>query len=222
VTKIIAIANHKGGCGKTTLASHLLWGAAQRKIPTLGITLDEQGNLIKRLLHDVAIQADGRYKAGEFVQLLYSPNSMPEVSTMAGSVALVVVDLPPSFNRCRDIVPHMWHAPVDCREAIEGLLAALPAMKVADGGAGIFAVFNKYDTVGVHPLGAAQEALSKIKGIEVWPQTIPNSTTIQRSNEYFVPTWEVPYGKGTTGDRVMQAYVDETLRKLGVIGGKRR
>ncbi|HMR01786.1 MAG TPA: ParA family protein [Candidatus Competibacter phosphatis] len=53
--KVLAIANNKGGCGKTTTADHLSYLLSAQKIRTLMIDLDPQANLTQRYLLDVAV-----------------------------------------------------------------------------------------------------------------------------------------------------------------------
>ncbi|EYT52202.1 cobalamin biosynthesis protein CobQ, partial [Dietzia sp. UCD-THP] len=47
--KIVAVANQKGGVGKTSVAQSLLHAAAARGKKALGIDLDSQGNLTQQL-----------------------------------------------------------------------------------------------------------------------------------------------------------------------------
>ncbi|HEX7934443.1 MAG TPA: ParA family protein [Paraburkholderia sp.] len=61
MTRIIACANLKGGEGKTTLARHLAYHAASRKLKTLAVDLDPQANLTDSLLPD----ADGYSSSAE-------------------------------------------------------------------------------------------------------------------------------------------------------------
>lgn len=54
---IITVANHKGGVGKTTLAAHLVFRAAERGARVLAIDLDGQANLSGTLVvRDDALQ----------------------------------------------------------------------------------------------------------------------------------------------------------------------
>ncbi len=50
--KVLAIANHKGGVGKTTLAFHLIKALAKKGHSVLGIDMDPQGNLSVSLYND--------------------------------------------------------------------------------------------------------------------------------------------------------------------------
>lgn len=47
--KIVAVANQKGGVGKTSVAQSLLHAAAARGLRVLGVDLDSQGNLTQQL-----------------------------------------------------------------------------------------------------------------------------------------------------------------------------
>ena len=49
--KIIVLANQKGGVGKTTYGRHLAFAAADRKLKTLVVDFDPQGNTTKTMLH---------------------------------------------------------------------------------------------------------------------------------------------------------------------------
>ena len=209
----IAVANHKGGCGKTTLASHLLWWAAKHKLRAHGVAIDPQGNLIQRIINDPRLQRERVYRSDDWLELTYSPNTAPGGTFNAD---VVVFDFPPGFDICNIIQPHLWLVPVDGREAVDGLMTALRTMKVAAGGLGVYAVPNMLDGAGRIPVNAVRDALGKVSGIKVWPASIPDSGTIQRSAEFRAPTWRIPNGAGSAGDEAMQAFCTEVFRLTGL------
>jgi cellulose biosynthesis protein BcsQ len=219
--KIVCFANYKGGCGKTTLAFHVVCRASHHGISTLAITLDPQGSLVKRLVEDVALSGDNYYKVDEYVDALSSPNEY-DIDEDEDEHDLIVVDFPPAFKDCDLVVPDLWIVPVDCREAVEGLMTARPEMQIRAGGVGIYAVMNKYDTAGRMTIKKAQEAISMMKGVKEWSYQIPTSGTIQRSNEYYSPTWALAVGHGTKGDQIMIQFCDDVLELLGFLRKGRR
>jgi cellulose biosynthesis protein BcsQ len=57
---IVTVANHKGGVGKTSLAAHLAFRAAERGNKVLAVDFDAQGNLTGTLAdRGKALKADG-------------------------------------------------------------------------------------------------------------------------------------------------------------------
>jgi len=57
---IVTVANHKGGVGKTALAAHLAFRAAERGNRVLAVDFDAQGNLTGTLVErSRALKADG-------------------------------------------------------------------------------------------------------------------------------------------------------------------
>ena len=68
---IVTVANHKGGVGKTALAAHLAWRAAERGNRVLAVDFDAQGNLTGTLAdRSRALKADGSER-------LFSADALP-------------------------------------------------------------------------------------------------------------------------------------------------
>ena len=89
--KIIAIANQKGGVGKTTTSHALTAGFAEKGYRTLGIDLDPQGNLsascgAKNLNIPTAYELiKGEVKAEEVIQKLGGYDIIPANIMLAGA-----------------------------------------------------------------------------------------------------------------------------------------
>jgi len=68
---IVTVANHKGGVGKTALAAHLAFRAAERGNRVLAVDFDAQGNLTGTLVdRSRALKADG-------AERLFHPDAVP-------------------------------------------------------------------------------------------------------------------------------------------------
>lgn len=212
----VGLANDKGGCGKTTLATHLCWWAEMNQIPTLGITTDHQGNLITRLLDDPRLQAERTYQFGKYVELLYSPHYIPQGEDH--DKQLVVWDFPPGNYHYQGLALHMWIAPIDSRDALEGLFSSLAqrSFRVKPGGPGIYALINMYDGSGIEPVEAARDALRATSEVSLWPYDIPDSNPIQRTGEFRKPVWLVKKGMQTKGDLIMQKFCYDVFKRLGL------
>ncbi len=124
--QIIAIANQKGGVGKTTLAVHLAVGAARRGKKVVLIDADPQGNATSWLmdgqqdggmyrllvLKDAPVKLvsglvkwgiallPGNYETGQALAMLGAVGRLNEIPTrirpFAGVADLVIMDMPPS------------------------------------------------------------------------------------------------------------------------------
>jgi chromosome partitioning protein len=123
---IIALANQKGGVGKTTLAVHLAAGLARRNARVIAVDADPQGNLTSWLLdgetvngmfrllivedHPVSIVKPlrewglgllgGNYRTGEAMAMLAAVGKLATIPgrlrPLAGVADYVIIDLPPS------------------------------------------------------------------------------------------------------------------------------
>lgn len=78
--KTIAIANQKGGVGKTTLARNLMFYAVGEKLRTLCVDLDPQKNFTKTLLAVREREVDGAKEDGGGGEALTSSNLFHEVA----------------------------------------------------------------------------------------------------------------------------------------------
>lgn len=86
--KIIAVANQKGGVGKTTTAIHLAAGLAMEGHTSLLVDMDPQGNASAGLGFSPAIESMGIY------DLLINGNPLSEVirKTAVGNLDLIAAD----------------------------------------------------------------------------------------------------------------------------------
>lgn len=126
--KIITVSIHKGGTGKTTIAAHLAFLAAERGAKTLLIDLDPQGNasdtvtkrrldpVLIRMASDLFDEAEGKkamFHAADNLDLLPSDDVLLNIEKLelseaeafakrlravAANYDLVVVDTPPTMG----------------------------------------------------------------------------------------------------------------------------
>ena len=91
---IVTVANHKGGVGKTSLAAHLAFRAAERGNKVLAVDFDAQGNLTGTLAdRGKALKADGaeRLFSADGVPVPM-PGVDPNIAVLPATAALNATD----------------------------------------------------------------------------------------------------------------------------------
>lgn len=75
--KIVVFFNHRGGTGKTSLATHLCFLAEARGISTMALSLDDQADIIRWVTRGQSVTPGRLYECGNSLSALYSPGRMP-------------------------------------------------------------------------------------------------------------------------------------------------
>lgn len=212
--KTIAVYNNKGGIGKTTFSVHLALYAVKHRIRTLVVGLDRQGDVCRWLAGgDCELQDGLHFRKGDYLQVIYSPMELPD---RIKNYELVIADCPPAVEVVDKLSADLWLVPLDGRLAMENLGNIYPSLKQANGI--ITLVLNRCDLAGKRVVDGLREAAEQIPNAVVRGEPIPASAAIAKAAEYFRPVWEVPYGRGTLGDRAMQKLCADVLGDCGFEG----
>lgn len=212
MSKTVAVYNNKGGVGKTTIATHIAFRAAGYRIKTLAVGIDPQGDMFEMISGGDKPKPDGAtFDHSDALTCLFSPNNFPRVP----NTSLVVCDCPPAINTALAAKPDLWLVPVDGRLSMTDLGNVLGDLQ--DAGGDIWVVINKLDSAGKRVMNAAKSAASKLPGVTVWPNPIPDSAAIKRTGEYLRPIWNVPYGEGSDAEAALLDLCDAVLVQLGLL-----
>lgn len=209
----IATHNHKGGCGKTTLAAHIVHLALEKGLHVLAVDLDRQGNLIKWLSGGDQVIEDGALcRLGSNGTVIFSPDVFPEGQFK--KLDLIVTDTPPSASVPKHLRPDVWLTPIDGRMALEGAAnVTRDVLMQGEGRAPVRFVLNGCEEGGLLSARDLRHALADFiqstRGlVDVYPEDIPRSAAIKRAGERFMPVWKVPYGEHTAGALAMRGLAE--------------
>jgi chromosome partitioning protein len=207
----VAVWNHKGGSGKTTLAVHLAYAAERAGLTTLLIDTDRQGNALQWLVGDDAqtLQPGNLQEHSSKLSVLYAPDG-PATNLPAFDV--VIVDCPPALEVAASLTPDLWIVPIDSAFALRG--AANVHADVSATGIPLLFVLNRADAGGLRiQKGLMDELLAN--GLDVWPEAIPDNATLYRAAAHRVPVWDAPFGsKNING--IIGRFTEGVFRKLGI------
>lgn len=212
--RTIAVFNNKGGIGKTTFVVHIALFAADRRIRTLVIGLDRQGDVCRWLSGGECKLENGLiFDYSQYLKVIYSPMELP---TGLKDFDLVIVDCPPAIEITDKVEADLWLVPLDGRLALENL-ANIHA-EICSGKGSVMVVLNRLDMIGKRPLEALRKAVHKVPRVSVRETPIPATGPIARAAEYYRPVWDVPNGEGTLGDRAIQSLCKDVLGTCGFEG----
>lgn len=212
----VAIWNHKGGSGKTTLAVHLAYLAERGRLKTLLVDMDRQGNALQWLVGDTsqALQPGSIHEHSKHLSVLYSPEG-PGLNLPPFDV--VIVDCPPALEVASHLTPDLWIVPIDSSFALRG--AANVHADVSPSGVPMLFVLNRADTGGVRIQKGLFEEL-QANGLDVWPEPIPDNATLSRAATYRLPVWEAPFGsKNING--ILERFGQGVFLRLGLRSNRR-
>ena len=219
VAKIVAIANQKGGVGKTTTAVNLSSCVAALGKRVLIVDLDPQGNTttgygipkrsVEKGTYEILI---GRCRASEAVRKTeYRTDVIGSNTRLAGDYDFIFIDCPPSLDlltlnglsACDSVL-----IPVQCEYyALEGLSELISTLKTIrkkynpylDIEGVVFTMFSLRYNLTIQVV----EQVQKYFGSKVYETTIPRSIRISEAPSYGQPiNFYEPKGKGS------EAYMD--------------
>ncbi len=212
--RTIVFFNNKGGIGKTTLSVHLALFASARRIRTMVVCLDRQGDVCRWLAKGDCRVHDGLFfRVNEYLQVLYSPMVVPKDLK---NIDLLIVDCPPAIEVVDNVTADLWVVPLDGRLAMENLGNIHDSLCRAEGS--ILLVLNRCDLIGKRALEGLRAAARMVPNARLRDEPIPVSAAIAKAAEYFRPVWDVPYGRDTQGDQAIQKLCSDVLNECGLDG----
>jgi len=180
----IAVYNHKGGCGKSTLTAHLGFYAFEKSIDSIIIDTDRQYCSMSWLSkHNWS--GDESYQLGT----VYVTNSDVDYNNNK----FIIYDTPPGFDVISNLSNRIdkWIVPVDGRFSVEGAMAVIDEIGKLDNNPDIYIVVNK----GLNGTFGRKERKEIEKlNLQVFCFEIPQADVIRKAETFGIPSWQVPYG----------------------------
>lgn len=180
-----AIYNHKGGVGKTTLATHVAFWAMLMGYWLTFLDADRQANSMNWLCGH---QWDG--------EDCFQIDSVTITCNLyrAEDAETLVIDAPPDFDFIENLTtidPDVWVIPIGGRFSVEGAIRVVETIGARHEGRMVLVanMTNPTTKIGRYEIDEAIKL-----GIEIFPLAIPRADVVRKAEMLGCPVWDVPYG----------------------------
>ena len=124
----IAVYNHKGGIGKTTIAAHLAYLAVDLNIRSIATCIDPQADLFRWLTSGDGVPKDGAFYDLGSLTVVYSRGVVPNFTDNVAE--LLIIDCSPDIDLSLQLKPDLWIVPVHGRMGFENMSSVIEATVV--------------------------------------------------------------------------------------------
>jgi len=205
--KKIAVYNHKGGIGKTTIAVHLAYLARDLNISTIATCIDPQADLWRWITRGDGVLKDESFHEDGSLAVIYSRGHVPDLRDDAAE--LLIIDCSPDIDLSLQLKPDLWVVPVHRRMGFENMSSVIEDLRsVGD----VIVVKNCVGRGGRRAKKELDQALSCIQNLKVAQTELIESDTITRAGELYRPVWAIPYAKRSRAPGIMKELCREVFK----------
>lgn len=192
----------KGGAGTTTLAALFAWHAARSGIPTIAVSVDLSGHLLRVLGQETTFCLDALAKVEPNLWVTYAPQEVPDVRAFASecSPELLVIDAK-CGSEVRVEEANLLLAPISEIQALRNLLSM--HRRGALGGVRTMLSLNRQSFEN-DLATAATFAVCENPSLELHPVALCEAASIRRVTETGRCLWDLPHRQSWSSRCVAQ------------------
>ncbi len=218
--RIVMVANNKGGAGKTTVGSHIVWRAVGLDLATLAIDCDRQADMYRRLVGDNAdLDACPHERIAKNSWAVVSADVYQLPQPSQPQYQLVLIDTPPGVEPPKGPTPHVVLIPIDGIDAARNANETIAWAR--DNHVRPIVVFNGVAEGGQRYEREFERMRRRMpKDVDVAPVTLLRGPGIRRTAMTCRPVWEDVY-LGKDG-RAMEAFCNWFMTEQGLTASTTR